>query len=148
MTRNVIRSIIVNVPPERAFAVLSDFKNFPRFMAPIERVEVDGRRLKWHATFDGQPAQWETEVVELSPCRRVAWHATSGRHHHVVITLRPLDHVQTEITLGAEYTADPHEHKQQSLRYETYLRAFKEFVERPRDGSWMTQPLDTPREFM
>jgi uncharacterized membrane protein len=147
MTRNVIRSIIVNVPPEQAFAVWSDFENFPRFMEFIERVEVADRRLKWHATFDGLPAQWETEVVEMSPYRRVAWHATSGRHHHVVVTLRPLDHVQTEVTLGAEYVADPREHEQRSLRYETYLRAFKQLVERTPAGSWMTPPLESPREF-
>lgn len=147
MTRNVIRSIIVNVPPERAFAVWSDFENFPRFMAAIERVEVEGRRLKWHATFDGQPTQWETEIVELSPHRRVAWHATSGRHHHVVVTLRPLDHFQTEVTLGAEYVADPREHEHRSLRYESYLHAFKQLVESPTAGSWLTPNEDAPREF-
>lgn len=138
MTRNVLRSIVVNVPPERAYAFWSDFENFPRFMAPIVRVQRDGRRLSWRATFDGQLADWDAEIVELSPPRRVAWHATGDRHHHVVVTLRPLDDVQTEVTIGAEYVADPHEHQNRSLRYEEYLRAFKDLVERHPAGGRLT----------
>lgn len=147
MTRNVLRSIVVNVPPERAFAIWSDFESYPRFMAPIVRVQRDGRRLIWNAMFDGEPAQWEAEVVELSPYRRVAWHASSGQHHHVVVTIRPLDDRQTEVTLGAEYVANPREHQRHSLRYEEYLRAFKEIVERPTTDAWMTPTPEPPAEF-
>lgn len=147
MTRNVLRSIIVNVPPERAYAVWSDFENFPRFMAPIVWVRREGRRLFWRAMFDGRADEWEAEVVELSPHRRVAWHAASGRHHHVVVTLRPLDSVQTEVTLGAEYDASPKQHERRALRYEEYLRAFKDLVESPHARA-LADPLpDAPGEF-
>lgn len=147
MTRNVLRSIVVNVPPERAYAFWSDFENFPQFMAPIVRIRRDGRRLTWRATLDGKPLEWDTEVVELSPPRRVAWHAISGRHHHVVVTMRPLDHAQTEVTLGAEYVADSKEHEQRSLRYEEYLRAFKQLIERPQAGGWIPSNADSPTTF-
>lgn len=147
MTRNVLRSIVVNVPPERAFAIWSDFENYPRFMAPIVRVQQDGNRLLWRAMFDGQSAEWEAEVVELSPHRRVAWHATRGRHHHVVVTLRPLDAQRTEVTMGAEYIATSREHELRSLRYEEYLRAFKDLVERSTSTPWITSASDLPSEF-
>ena len=143
MTRNVLRSVVVNVPPERAFAIWSDFENYPRFMAPIVRVQQDGRRLIWYALFDGEPAEWEAEVVEMSPYRRVAWHASSGRHHHVVVTMRPLDEQQTEVTIGAEYVASSGEHERRSLRYEEYLRAFKELVEAPGTDGWIVPHLDS-----
>lgn len=147
MTRNVLRSIVVNVTPERAFDIWSDFENYPRFMAPIVRVQQDGNRLHWRAMFDGQPAEWEAEVVELSPHRRVAWHATRGRHHHVVVTMRPIDEHRTEVTMGAEYNARPREHEQRSLRYEEYLRAFKDLVESPIPNGWMISSPDLPPEF-
>lgn len=137
MTRNVLRSIIVNVPPQRAFEIWSDFENYPKFMGPIVRVKQDGRRLFWRAMFDGSPADWEAEVVELSPPRRVAWHAVGDRHHHVVVTIRPLDDQRTEVTIGAEYDASPREHERRSLRYEEYLRAFKDLVESPSAADWM-----------
>jgi uncharacterized membrane protein len=147
MTRNVLRSIVVNVPPERAYAVWSDFENFPQFMAPIVRVRQDGRRLFWRAVFDGQADEWEAQVVELSPYRRVAWHASSGRHHHVVVTMRPLDPAQTEVTLGAEYNASPQQHERRALRYEEYLRAFKELIEIPPAGALTERLPEQAGEF-
>ena len=147
MTRNVLRSIVVHVPPERAYAVWSDFENFPRFMAPIVRVRQDGRRLFWRALFDGQAQEWEAEVVELSPCRRVAWHGASGSHDHVVITMRPLDRAQTEVTLGAEYNASSEQHEQRAVRYEEYLRAFKDLVEGPPPEALADRLPEAPGEF-
>lgn len=145
MTRNVLRSIIVNVPPERAYEYWSDFENFPRFMRQIVAVHREGRRLCWRAIFDGQPVEWDAEIVELSPPRRVAWHLTGSWHHHVVVTVRPVDEMETEVTIGAEYVAGPHEHQSHSLRYEQYLRAFKDLVERhPGGGMLAAEPGVSP----
>lgn len=147
MTRNVTRSIVVNVPPEQAYGVWSDFENFPRFMAPIVHVRQEGRRLFWRAVFDGRAREWEAEVVELSPYRRVAWHGASGGHDHVVITMRPLDAAQTEVTLGAEYNATSGQHEQRAVRFEEYLRAFKDLVECLAPGELADRLPETPGEY-
>lgn len=149
MTRNVIRSVVVAASPERAYAAWSDFENFPLFMEPIVRVRADGKHLKWRAVLDGRSVEWDAEVVELSPPRRVAWHATRGQHHHVVVTIRPLDDHQTEVTLGAEYVADSREHQRRALRYEEYLRAFKELLESMpmRERAGAAAEVARPRDF-
>lgn len=132
MTRNVLRSICVDASAERAFGIWSDFERFPRFMSHIRSIEVEGRRLYWSAMLDGRPSEWTAEIVELSPYRRIAWHALNGRHHNVVVTRRPLDDAQTEVTFGAEHIASRHEHELKALRFEQCLQAFKELVESPR----------------
>jgi hypothetical protein len=117
-------------------------------MAAIVRVRQEGRSLFWRAVFDGQAEDWEAEVVELSPFRRVAWHAIRGRHHHVVVTMRPLDQLQTEVTLGAEYVASPQQHERRALRYEEYLRAFKDLVEGLPPGALTDALPEAPGEFV
>ncbi|HEY2587302.1 MAG TPA: SRPBCC family protein [Tepidisphaeraceae bacterium] len=136
MTRNVLRSIVVTAPPERAYAIWSDFESFPRFMGPVVRVQVDGHRLYWRAMFDGGAVEWEAAVVELTPSRRVAWHASGERQQNVVVTIRPIDEAQTEVTIGAEYRANSETHARRTVRFEEYLRAFKELVEEPSLGDW------------
>jgi uncharacterized membrane protein len=147
MTRNVLRSIVVNAPPDRAYAIWSDFENFPRFMAPVDRVRMDGRRLHWRAVFEDGPLEWEADIVETTPPRRVAWHAAAGRQQNVVVTIRPIDDTQTEVTIGAEFNADPESRAQHTLRFEEYLRAFKDLVEGTSPADWMSAPDDVPGRF-
>lgn len=146
MTRNVLRSIVVQAPPERAYAIWSDFAGFPRFMGPVVRVQVDGRRLHWRAVFADRAVEWEAQIVELTPPRRVAWHAAGERQQNVVVTIRPIDELQTEVTIGAEYVAGSDAHMRRTLRFEEYLRAFKELVEETSPGNWMRGDDPAPRE--
>lgn len=147
MQRNVLRSIVVNAPPARVYAIWSDFENYPRFMGPIVRVRADGRRLHWRAVFEEGPVEWEADVVEMTPPRRVAWHAAAGRQQNVVVTIRPIDDIQTEVTIGAEFDADRESHAHRTLRFEEYLRAFKDLVEGTPPGEWMSAPDDVPGRF-
>lgn len=130
MLRNLLRSIVVDVPVEKAYAIWQDFANWPRFMPHVQELRMEGRRMVWNVIRNGQHRRWEAEVVELTAPHRIAWHACDGRHHRSVVTLKPLGEERTEVSLGAEYESTPGEPDDKGERFEQYLDRFKSLAER------------------
>lgn len=74
---HVKTSITINRSPEEVYRFWRDFSNLPRFMAHLESVHVlDDRRSRWKATAPaGSSVEWDAEILEDEPNRRIAWHS-------------------------------------------------------------------------
>jgi uncharacterized membrane protein len=69
-------SITVNRSVPEVFSFWRDFANLPRFMAHLERVEVlDDRRSHWVAKAPAGHAEWDAEITDEEPDRRIRWRA-------------------------------------------------------------------------
>jgi uncharacterized protein YndB with AHSA1/START domain len=98
------QSIEVNAPLQTVYHQWTQFEEFPRFMEGIEEVRYHGpNRLFWKARIAGKDKQWEAEITEQVPNRRIAWQSVDGAPNMGVVTFEPLDVSKTRITLTIEY---------------------------------------------
>jgi uncharacterized membrane protein len=76
----VQQSHTIGRDPETLYAAWRDFSGLPRFMRHLESVEViDERRSRWVARAPaGRTIEWEAEIAEDEPGRRIAWHSVEG----------------------------------------------------------------------
>ncbi len=77
---SVSASVTVKRPAEELYAFWRDFRNAPRYMDRIVRVEVlDELRSRWTASGPtGQSWEWESEVTEDVPGELIAWESLPG----------------------------------------------------------------------
>jgi uncharacterized membrane protein len=77
---NVKKTILINRPPDELYREWRDFHNLPRFMKNLESVEVTtDKRSRWIARGPaGKKIQWDAEIVEDNPGRRIAWRSLEG----------------------------------------------------------------------
>lgn len=66
--------------PATLYTAWRDFAGLPRFMRHLESVEVlDAGRSRWVARAPaGRTIEWEAEVTDDEPGRRIAWHSVAG----------------------------------------------------------------------
>jgi len=77
---HVVKSITVNRPAEELYGFWHDFENLPRFMDNLESVKVTGdKRSHWKAKAPaGMTVEWDAEVTDDQPNRRIAWRSLAG----------------------------------------------------------------------
>lgn len=76
----VSKQIEIKAPVGNIFDLFNSFTHFPRWMKGVKKVEqVVPGRMRWTVQApDGTLGEWETELVELEPGRRVAWRSITG----------------------------------------------------------------------
>ena len=88
----------VNVPVRTAYNQWTQFEQFPRFMEGVERVEQkDTTHLHWVANVGGKRKEWDAEITEQQPDRKVAWRATSGAENGGQVTFEALGSSRTRV---------------------------------------------------
>jgi uncharacterized membrane protein len=141
----VQKSIDVNVPASVAYNQWTQFEEFPGFMEGVESVrQLDDRRLHWRANVGGKVEEWDAEITEQIPDKRIAWKSTSGAPNSGVVTFHRLDDEKTRLMLQLEYEPQTWAESLGDLlgfltrRVQGDLERFKEFIEsRPREtGAW------------
>jgi uncharacterized membrane protein len=142
---SVRESIIVNVPVRTAYDQWTQFEEFPKFMNSVHEVkQLDDKRLHWKADVMGKTIEWDAEITEQIPDRRIAWRSTSGKQNDGVLMFDKLSDNRTRITLQMAYTPEgPVESMADALgavRMETCnnLKRFKEMIEArgKETGAW------------
>ncbi|MCB5185708.1 SRPBCC family protein [Methylobacillus gramineus] len=139
------KSIQVNVPANIAYNQWTQFEDFPQFMEGITEVrQLDDTHLHWCANVAGQRKEWDAEITEQIPDKRIAWHSLSGTKNAGVITFHHIDDSTTRIMLQMDY--DPEgvvENTGDALgilshRVEGDLKRFKGFLESrgKETGAW------------
>jgi uncharacterized membrane protein len=80
----VTKTIIVNRSPEEAYRFWRNLSNLPTFMTHLESVQVTGdNRSHWKATGpSGKTVEWDAEIVDDQPNRRIAWRSLEGSEVH------------------------------------------------------------------
>lgn len=141
----VEESIEVNVPLSTAYKQWTQFEEFPRFMDSVHEVrQSDNTHLHWRADVAGREKEWDAEITEQVPDRRIAWRSTSGVRNGGVVTFHRLDDTTTKVMLQMQYTPEGADENigdaPGAVRMETRhnLERFKELIEArgKESGAW------------
>lgn len=142
------KSVEVNAPVRTVYNQWTQFEEFPQFMEGVKEVrQLDDTHLVWHAEIAGQDENWEAEVTEQIPDKRIAWRNKTGAINAGVVTFHHIDDTTARVMLQMDYETDGIVESVgdalgfMSRRVEGDLERFKELVE-TRDqesGAWRGQ---------
>jgi Polyketide cyclase / dehydrase and lipid transport/Protein of unknown function (DUF2934) len=141
-------SIEVNAPLRAVYNQWTQFEEFPRFMEGVDEVRQEGpKSLFWKTKMGGKDKQWETEITEQVPDKRIAWESVDGTPNRGEVTFESLDFERTRITLTMEYEPEGFFAKAgdalgiPSGRVEGDLKRFRDFIEERgmETGGWRGQ---------
>lgn len=88
-------NFLIERPADEVWQAWRRLEDLPRHMRHVERVETldaDGRRSRWTAVAPGgRRVEWDAEIVEETPGRRLAWASLPGAdvHHHGEVEVEP-----------------------------------------------------------
>ena len=129
-------SIYVNAPIRKVYSQWTQFEEFPLFMAGILEVrQLDDKRSHWRTNIGGKEKDFDAEITEQIPDKRIAWRSRSGAPNSGAVTFHPLNDQNTRIMLQMEYEPEGIIEKGgdilgvASRRIEGDLKRFKEYVE-------------------
>jgi uncharacterized membrane protein len=145
---HVEKSIEVEVPVNTAYNQWTQFEEFPRFMEGVQRVQqLDAKRLRWCVEIGGKVVEWDAEIFEQIPDRRIAWRSTTGELNSGMVNFEPLGPNRTRVSVKINYRPEGTLEKLGSAlgvvsqRVERDLERFKDFIEDrgQETGSWRGQ---------
>jgi uncharacterized membrane protein len=130
------KDIVVDVPVSVAYNQWTQFESFPEFMEGVkEVVQLDEKRLRWHAEIAGKDTEWEAEITDQVPDRHIAWRSVTGAMNAGSVIFQPAGDGKTKVALELTYEpSDPAEKVGDALGFlERHvsgdLDRFKKFVE-------------------
>lgn len=142
---SVEESIEVNVPLSTAYNQWTQFEEFPNFMENVHEVrQLDDRHLHWRADVAGKEKEWDTEITEQIPDKRIAWRSTSGVRNGGVVAFHKISDTSTRVMLQMDYTPEGAvEHIGDAMgavrmQARSNLKRFKEMIESrgTETGAW------------
>jgi uncharacterized membrane protein len=137
-------AIIVDAPLEEVYNQWTQFEEFPRFMDGVLQVrQIDDKRLSWRARLGGVEKEWEAEITDQTPNRRIAWKSLSGARNAGAVLFERVPE-GTHVTLKLVYDPDgATENVGDALGFVTRrvlgdLRRFRQFIEHREHatGAW------------
>jgi uncharacterized membrane protein len=106
-------------------------------MEGVEQVrQIGDRDLQWRVNIGGKVKEFETEITEQIPEKRIAWRTRGGTENAGVVTFHRIDDAVTRIMLQMEYEPEGVVEKVGDMigvlsrRVQGDLDRFKERVER------------------
>ena len=141
----VEKSIDVDAPVSTVYNQWTQFEDFPRFMENVEEVQqLDDKRLHWKAKIAGKIKEWDAEIFEQIPDKRIAWRSMSGAQNSGMVNFMPIDSNKTRITLTLHYLPETTMEKVGdalgvvSRQVEGDLKRFREFIQQrgTESGGW------------
>lgn len=142
------RSIEVGVPVSVAYDQWTQFETFPRFMHGVESVDqIDDTHLHWRANLAGTVEEWDAEITEQIPDKRIAWRSTSGAPNAGVVTFHRISDARAKVMLQLAYEPQTWAESLGDLlgvvtrRVEGDLERFRTFIEAREQptGAWRGQ---------
>jgi len=108
----VEKTITINAPIERLYAIWTNPQMFPRFMENIEEVSAIGpSKTHWKMQGPlGQKLEWDAITTEQVPDHTVAWKSVEGSgnlDNEGRVVLRSLGPNETEATVTLGYSDPP-----------------------------------------
>ena len=138
-------TIDVDVPVQTAYNQWTQFEEFPSFMEGVESVrQTDDTHLHWSAEIGGTRHEWDAEITNQEPDRRVAWRARDGKYNSGEVTFEPQGADRTRINVEMTYDAEGLKESLGSAvgaddrRVKGDLKRFKELIESrgTASGAW------------
>ncbi|MDB5936637.1 MAG: cyclase [Massilia sp.] len=142
---SIEESIEINVPVKTAYNQWTQFEDFPQFMENVLEVrQLDDRHLHWRAKVAGEEKQWDAEITEQIPDKRIAWRSTSGPANGGVVTFHKLSDNATRVMLQMDYEPEGAMEKLGDaigavrMQARSSLQRFKEMLEQrgSETGAW------------
>ena len=139
------QGIDVKVSAHTAYNQWTQFEEFPRFMDGVLEVrQLDDKMTHWRTNIGGIEKDFDAEITEQIPDKRIAWRSRSGAPNAGVVTFHPLNDQKTRIMVQMEYEPEGIVEKSGDLlgvasrRVEGDLKRFKEFIESKgaETGAW------------
>ena len=134
---SIDQSIEIDRPVSMVYGQWTRFETFPEFMDGVTEVrQVDDTHLHWKAMLGGKDVEWDAEITEQEPDRRITWKSTSGAHNAGTVRFKRLGNERTLVRLvmafetGSAYETLGGRMGVVSARVKQSLRDFKEFAER------------------
>ncbi len=141
----VQESIEVNVPVRAAYDQWTQFEEFPRFMEGVEEVrQVTDTRTHWVTEVGGTKREFDAEITEQVPDKRIAWRAVDGPDQGGVVMFEPVGSGTTRVTVEMDFAPEGVVEKAGDAlgvvdrRVKGDLGRFKEFIEQRgvETGAW------------
>jgi uncharacterized membrane protein len=133
---SVQESIELNVPLSTAYNQWTQFEQFPKFMDSVQEVkQLDDTHLHWRANVAGKPKEWDAEITEQIPDKRIAWRSVGGVHNAGMVTFERVGANRTKVKLEMDYDPETAAEKlgdavgAVKLTAKGNLKRFKELVE-------------------
>jgi uncharacterized membrane protein len=103
----ISESIEVNVPVTTAYNQWTQFEEFPTFMEGVESVtQLDDTHVHWVVEIGGKRHEWDAEITNQEPDRRVAWRATDGKDNTGQVTFESLGDDRTRVDVEMAYETE------------------------------------------
>lgn len=94
----------VQAPISDVYRRWSNFSSFPEFMENVEEVRsTGGNRYHWTARIFGIKQEWDAEVTDMEPNRRVSWRSLTGAYNAGTVSFSELSPTSTEVRVRLEY---------------------------------------------
>jgi uncharacterized membrane protein len=141
----VEQSIEVDVPVSTAYNQWTQFEDLPKFMDSVLEVrQLDDKHLHWRARIAGKEQEWDAEITEQIPDKRIAWRSIGGVQNAGVVTFHKLSDSRTRVMLQMDYNPRSIDEKVGdalgfvNIQTKTNLQRFKQFVENrgAETGAW------------
>jgi uncharacterized membrane protein len=146
------KEIEVDRPLSTVYNQWTQFEEFPHFMSGVKEVrQVDDTHLHWHADVGGRELEWDAEITEQEPDKRISWKSISGVTNAGTVRFDGIGAGRTRVRLWMSYEPDgPTEHIGAALgvmerQVQTTVEEFKKFIEARggESGAWRGEVDDS-----
>jgi uncharacterized membrane protein len=104
MDSSVVETIEINVPVRTAYNQWTQFEDFPQFMASVKEIrQLDDKHLHWKANVAGEDKEWDVEITEQIPDKRIAWQSTTGVPNGGVATFHKISDNTCRVAVQMDY---------------------------------------------
>jgi uncharacterized membrane protein len=104
MDSSIVETIEINVPVRTAYNQWTQFEDFPQFMASVKEIrQLDDKHLHWKANVAGEDKEWDVEITEQIPDKRIAWQSTTGVPNGGVATFHKISDNACRVAIQMDY---------------------------------------------
>lgn len=97
-------TVEVAVPVRTAYDQWTQFESFPNFMSGVDSItQLDDKRNHWVTSIGGVTREFDTEIVDQVPDKRIAWQSVDGTSHRGVVTFDRLGESLTKVTVVMDF---------------------------------------------
>ena len=96
----------VAVPLRTAYDQWTQLEEFPKFMHRVLSVKIDEEdrsKVQWQEKIWFWKRDWEAEIVEMIPDKRIMWRSVSGTSHVGLVTFHPLARDLTRVNVSLDF---------------------------------------------
>jgi uncharacterized membrane protein len=151
---HVEKIVEVERPLSTVYNQWTQFEEFPHFMKGVKEVrQLDDTHLHWRAEVWGKEMEWDAEITEQEPDKRISWKSLSGAPNAGTVRFESLGPSRTRVRLVMAY--EPQDAVENvgdalglfSAQVQTSVSDFKTFIERrgAETGAWRGEVDDSRR---